>query len=150
MNKLEQLAKEATQLRSYASELENAITKVALVCDNDDDGKNLFPDKKDVVVTMANSVEKMRQVSSEIEEIKGLNFSEWDEIVLGDIHRQKTDFKDSVDKLGVVLEEMVQMLDVGGRGIDVYLLQYVADARQSLRALLQNLEMEAPETMHKS
>ena len=150
MKQLDQLIKEATPLRSYASDLETAITQVAVVCDQDDNDNNIFPGKKDVIETMANAVEKMRQVSSEIEEIKGLNFSEWDEIVLGDIHRQKTDFKDSVDKLGVVLEEMVQMLDVGGRGIDVYLLQYVADARQSLRALLQNLEMEAPENMHKS
>ena len=150
MNKLEHLVNEANPLKVYASELESAITQVAVVCDQDDNDNNIFPAKNAVIGSMANAVEKMRQVSSEIEEIKGLNFSEWDEIVLGDIHRQKTDFKDSVDKLGVVLEEMVQMLDVGDRGIDIYLLQYVADARQSLRALLQNLEMEAPENMHKS
>ena len=45
------------------------------------------------------------------------------------------------------------MLDVDGKGIDVYLLQYVADARQTLRALIQNLEMKAPTTedfLHKS
>lgn len=49
-------------------------------------------------------------------------------------------YRASVDKLGVVLEELVRMLDLDGSGIDAYLLHYVADARESLRSILQLLE----------
>ena len=88
-----------------------------------------------------------------ISEIQHVRISNWDEIIYCDIQRQIPDFKDGIDKLGVVLEVMVKMLDLDGSGIDVFLIQYVADARQTLRALLQNLEMEAsPKTsksMHK-
>ena len=87
-----------------------------------------------------------------ISEIQHVSMSDWDEIIYCDIQRQIPDFKDGIDKLGVVLEEMVKMLDLDGSGIDVFLIQYVADARQTLRALIQILEMEPKplENMHKS
>ena len=131
MKKLDQLVKEATPLRSYASELEGAITKVALVCDQDNDDNNIFPGKKEIIRTMANAVEKMRQVSAELDSINGL----------------RPCCEDGVEKLGEVLEELVNMLDLDGSGIEVYLLQYVVDARQTLRAILQVLDDSSQENV---
>lgn len=93
--------------------------------------------------------------TAETHQMDGISeIQDWRETIYCDIQRLIPDFKDGVDKLGVVLEEMVKMLDLDGSGIDVFLIQYVADARHTLRALLQNLEMEAspktPENMHKS
>ena len=65
------------------------------------------------------------------------NVSEWVVSIQDDLRRMRPDFKDAEEKLGVVLEELVNKLDLDGTGIEVYLLQYVVDARQSLRALLQ-------------
>ena len=144
MNKLEQLVKEANPLRSYASDLETAITKVALVCDNDDDDNNIFPGKKDVIETMANAVEKMRQVSTELDSVSELTLSDWDAITLSGIRDFQPECKQSVDRLGVVLEDMVNMLDLDGSGIDVFLIQYVVSARQCLRAILQLLDDPGP------
>jgi hypothetical protein len=145
MKKLEQLVKEANPLRSYASDLETAITKVALVCDNDDDEKNIFPAKKDVIETMANAVEKMREVSLELDSFNGVTLSDWDAVTLSGIREFQPDCKQSVDRLGVVLEDMVNMLDLDGSGIDVFLIQYVVSARQCLRAILQLLDDPGPE-----
>ena len=144
MKKLEQLVKEANPLRSYASDLETAITQVALVCDNDDDDNNIFPGKKDVIETMANAVEKMRQVSTELDSVSELTLSDWDAITLSEIRDFQPECKQSVDRLGVVLEDMVNMLDLDGSGIDVFLIQYVVGARQCLRAILQLLEDPGP------
>jgi hypothetical protein len=52
--------------------------------------------------------------------------------------------KDSIDKLGIVLDDMVNMQDLDGSGIDVYLLHYVVNARQCLRAILQILDEPNP------
>ena len=150
MQKLEKLVKfghlfnEAIPLKSYASELESAITKVALVCDQDDDDNNIFPGKKDVIETMANSVDKMRQVSTELESLYGVTLSDWDAITLRSIRDFQPNCKESVDRLGVVLEDMVNMLDLDGSGLDVFLIQYVVGARQCLRAILQILEDPGP------
>lgn len=145
MKKLEQLVKEANPLRSYASDLETAITKVALVWDNDDDKKNIFPAKKNVIETMANAVEKMREVSLELDSFNGVTLSDWDAVTLSGIREFQPDCKQSVDRLGVVLEDMVNMLDLDGSGIDVFLIQYVVSARQCLRAILQLLDDPGPE-----
>ena len=75
---------------------------------------------------------------------KQVSVSEWDAIILRDLRRQQPNYNESVDKLGVVLEDLVNMLDLDGSGIDVYILQYVVDARQSLRAILQLLEDSGP------
>ena len=65
------------------------------------------------------------------------NVSEWGACIQNDLRSMQPNFNAAADKLGVVLEELVSMLDIDGKGIDVYLLQYVVGARQSLRALLQ-------------
>jgi len=69
-----------------------------------------------------------------------------DASILKSLRELEPSFKVSVDKLGVVLEDLVNMLDLDGSGIDVYILQYVADARQSLRVILQLLDNPKPET----
>ena len=65
--------------------------------------------------------------------------SNWD-AKISSLRELKSDFRDSAEKLGVVLEELVSMLDLDGSGIDVYLLQYVVDARQTLRAIIQIMD----------
>ena len=65
--------------------------------------------------------------------------SNWD-AKISSLCELQSDFKDSAEKLGVVLEELVKMLDLNGTGIDVYLLQYVVDARQTLRAIIQIMD----------
>ena len=79
--------------------------------------------------------------------------SDWDAKINSLVELQ-SDFRDSTEKLGVVLEELVKMLDLDGSGIDVFLLQYVVDARQSLRAINEIMDdspMEKTvERMHKS
>jgi len=46
-------------------------------------------------------------------------------------------FQKNNEKLSVVLGELVKMLDLDGSGVDVYLLHYVSDAMESLRALIE-------------
>lgn len=64
-----------------------------------------------------------------------------DDVIISDLRRLQPDFCEAVNKLGVVLEEMVKKLDLDGSGLDVYLLHYVADARQSLRSITELLEV---------
>jgi len=65
--------------------------------------------------------------------------NEMDIAALSDLYGRLDDLRKSSDKLGVVLEEMVKQLD-NGTGIDVYLLRYVVEARQSLRFAIDALE----------
>ena len=51
-----------------------------------------------------------------------------------------TDFQKNNERLSVVLGELVKMLDLDGSGIDIYLLHYVSDAMESLRALLEEIK----------
>ena len=83
---------------------------------------------------------KVETLQKGISEKQTKNVSELDASVLKDLRRLQPYFNDGMDKLGIVLEELVNMLDLNGTGIDVYLLQYVVDARQSLRTVLQLLE----------
>lgn len=86
---------------------------------------------------------KQLEETTRVETLQGVsenqtkNVSEWYSSIENDLRSLHPDFKDAVEKLGVVLEELVNKLDLDGTGIEVYLLQYVVDARQSLRALLQ-------------
>lgn len=86
---------------------------------------------------------KVETLQKGISENQTKNVSELDASVLKDLRRLQPYFNDGMDKLGIVLEELVNMLDLDGTGIDVYLLQYVVDARQSLRTVLQLLENES-------
>lgn len=69
-----------------------------------------------------------------------------DDAIMADLRRMQPDYCDAVDKLGVVLEEMVKKLDPDGSGLDVYLLHYVADARQSIRSIIELLEQPGMDT----
>lgn len=69
-----------------------------------------------------------------------------DDVIIADLRRLQPDCYDAVDKLGVVLEEMVKKLDLDGSGVDVYLLHYVADARQSLRSIVELLKQPGMDT----
>ena len=86
---------------------------------------------------------KQLEETTRVETLQGVsenqtkNETEWYSSIENDLRSLHPDFKDAVEKLGVVLEELVNKLDLDGTGIEVYLLQYVVDARQSLRALLQ-------------
>ena len=66
--------------------------------------------------------------------------NEMDIAALNDLYCRIDDLRKSSDKLGVVLEELVGMLDLDGKGIAVYLLQYVAEARRTLRDVIVELE----------
>ena len=70
---------------------------------------------------------------------KKVEQSDWDAKIRS-LCELRSDFRDSTEKLGVVLEELVKMLDLDGSGIDVYLLQYVVDAKQTLRAIIQIMD----------
>ncbi len=61
-------------------------------------------------------------------------------VIVADLRRLRPDLEENVNNLGVVLEEMIKMLDLDGTGIDVYLLHYVANARQLLRSVAELLE----------
>jgi hypothetical protein len=65
--------------------------------------------------------------------------NEMDIAALSDLYGRLDNIRKSSDKLGVVLEEMVKQLD-NGTGIDVYLLRYIVEARQSLRFVIDALE----------
>lgn len=65
--------------------------------------------------------------------------NEMDVAALSDLYGRLDDLRKSSEKLGVVLEEMVKQLD-NGTGIDVYLLRYIVEARQSLRIVIDDLE----------
>ena len=70
MKQLVKLLNQANPLKGYASELQSAMTQVALVCDLHEDGTNIFPSKKEVIESMANAIEKMCEVSDILSAIK--------------------------------------------------------------------------------
>ena len=76
--------------------------------------------------------------------VDGLNgerpINEMDVAALSGLYGKINEFRESSEKLGVVLEELVGKLDLDGKGIAIYLLQYVAEARRSLRDVIVELE----------
>lgn len=66
--------------------------------------------------------------------------NEMDIAVLNDLYGRIDDLRKSSEKLGIVLEEFVGKLDPDGKGIPVYLPQYVAEVRRSLRDVIVELE----------
>lgn len=66
--------------------------------------------------------------------------NEMDIAALNDLYGRIGELRKSSEKLGVVLEELVGKLDPDGKGIPVYLPQYVAEARRSLRDVIDELE----------
>ena len=71
------------------------------------------------------------------EEAKKVNDPKMDASVLRSIEANFLEYQNCVHKLGVVLEELVRMMDIDGTGVDVYLLHYVAAARLAFRELVQ-------------
>ena len=66
MKTLQELKKQVTSLENYASELQDAMTQVALVDDLDEDGNIIFKEKKTIIETMAQAVQFMNDVAGTI------------------------------------------------------------------------------------
>ena len=130
MKQLEQLMKEANPLKSYAIELENFITKV-------DGDIVIFSEKQSAVTTMKNAVQEMHQVAELLDGLRDtVIVSRGDAAVLSFMKSNFEKYCKQNDQLSEVLGELVQMLDLNGTGIDIFILHYVSDAMESLRALL--------------
>lgn len=131
MKQSEKLKNEANALKSCAIELETTITKV--------DGDSIvLPEKQSVVTTMKNAVQEMRQVAELLEGIHDTEIvSRGDAAVLSYLKANFEDFRKQNDQLSAVLGELVKKLDLDGTGIDVYLLHYISDAMETLRALIE-------------
>ena len=67
------------------------------------------------------------------------NFSKIDSARLNNIENNINDYWQASEKLGVVLDELVGMLDSEESAPDLYIVQYVAEARQTLRTLINDL-----------
>lgn len=130
MNKLEQLMKEANSLKSYATELEFSIAKV--------DAESIaFGEKQSVSTTMKNAVQEMRQVAELLDVFHNSEIvSKRDAAVLNYLKLNTENFRKQNDQLSVVLGELVKKLDFDGTGIDIYLLHYISDAMETLRAFI--------------
>lgn len=91
---------------------------------------NMKEEKKDAVATtmMVEGLTGERPVN------------EMDIAVLNDLYGRINDLRKSSEKLGIVLEDLVGLLYPDGKGIPVYLPQYVAEARRSLRDVIDELE----------
>lgn len=66
------------------------------------------------------------------------NFSRIDSARLNNIENNLNEYWQASDKLGVVLDELVGMLD-SESGPELFVVQYVAEARQTLRTLIEDL-----------
>ena len=60
-----------------------------------------------------------------------------EEKTLSEIRSLVPNLETSVEKLGVVLEELCEMLAADGSGIDIFLPKYVAEARGNIRYLIE-------------
>lgn len=135
MKQLVKLANEANSLKSYAIELESSITKI--------DGDNVvFPEKQSVITTMKNASQEMRQASELLDGISSNNsdneiVSSRDAAVLDFLKSNRDTFQKNNEQLSVVLGELVKMLDLDGTGLDIFILHYISDAMESLRALIE-------------
>lgn len=75
-----------------------------------------------------------------------------EEKTLSEIRSLVPNLETSVEKLGVVLEELCGMLAANGSGIDFFLPQYVAEVRGTIRYLIEvakeeNDEEKSPKAM---
>jgi hypothetical protein len=60
-----------------------------------------------------------------------------EEKTMREIQSLVPDLQSSVAKLGIVLEELCGMLACDGSGVDIFLAQYVAEARGNIRYLIE-------------
>ena len=65
-----------------------------------------------------------------------------EEKTLSEIRSLVPNLETSVEKLGIVLEELCEMLAADGSGIDIFWPQYVAEARGNIRYLIEIAEEE--------
>ena len=65
-----------------------------------------------------------------------------EEKTLSEIRSLIPNLETSVEKLGIVLEELCGMLAADGSGVDIFLPQYVAEARGNIRYLIEIVEEE--------
>lgn len=65
-----------------------------------------------------------------------------EEKTLSEIRTLLPNLETSVEKLGVVLEEVCGLLAADGSGVDIFLAQYVAEARGNIRYLIEIVEEE--------
>ena len=65
-----------------------------------------------------------------------------EEKTLSEIRSLVPNLETSVEKLGVVLEELCGLLAADGSGVDIFLPQYVAEARGNIRYLIKIAEEE--------
>ena len=65
-----------------------------------------------------------------------------EEKTLSEIRTLLPNLETSVEKLGVVLEELCGLLAADGSGVDIFLPQYVAEARGNIRYLIKIAEEE--------
>ncbi|MBQ8453195.1 MAG: hypothetical protein IJ539_05385 [Prevotella sp.] len=84
--------------------------------------------------------ESNRDALTAQEAAKKANDPKMDASVLRSVEANFLEYQNCIDKLGVVLEELVRMMDLDGTGVDVYLLHYVADARLAFRELVQIID----------
>lgn len=117
MKQLKQLMKEADPLKGYATELESSIGKV--------DGEN-------VITSMKNAIQEMRQVAELLDGISDHDIeivSGRDAAILSFLKSNYNGFVQSSEHLSVVLGELVKMLDLDGRSIDLFsaLLEKIKD-----------------------
>ncbi|MBO4452066.1 MAG: hypothetical protein J5770_06595 [Bacteroidaceae bacterium] len=136
MKTLQELQNQITPLENYASELQDALTQVALVDDLDEDGNNIFPEKKTIIETMAQAVQLMNDVAGIINSLpdrkqpkidtgkKGFDFAFW----------QKAVEKDNKE-LGDVLNAIARTPNELQEDDAIWMLSDIANARETLSCL---------------
>ena len=65
-----------------------------------------------------------------------------EEKTLSEIRTLLPNLETSVEKLGIVLEELCGLLAADGSGVDIFLPQYVAEARGNIRYLIEIADEE--------
>lgn len=66
MKKLVELLDQVDSLENSACVLESALTQVVLVGNTETDGTHTFPKKHEVLESMANAIQKMREIAGQL------------------------------------------------------------------------------------
>ena len=139
MKQLEQLKNEANSLKSCANDLDSSIIKVRELLK---ERKVDDPEKNSVLETMNHACRKMLQSADLLEVLSSseqttITVSRGDAAILSYMNSNIENFRKQNDQLSAVLGELVKKLDLDGTGIDIYLLHYISDAMETLRALIE-------------
>lgn len=125
MKELEQLKEQAFSLNTTAKKLQGVMEVISE-----------SSQKMEEVAELINASSKI-QVSGAKETTDGVFVSKMDAAVLMSLREASADYRKVNEQLSTVLGELVKMLDLDGSGVDVYLLQYVADAMETFRGLIE-------------